>query len=359
MFEWKLGLKIVLASVVTAGTGTAAYAYYSAGNSAGIRIPEFVGNDKNTVENWIEKYNTDEQVKLVYDYSEEIEKNIVMDQSLKEGSILNEGDFLQLTVSLGPDPEALFKLPDFTGQKKDEIEAWFAGYHFTNVTYTYEAVEDASIETDTFISMNPEAGTEVLRDAQIEVKIVTGDITVPDLGSMSRDEIQAWADQWGITVSFEEEESSILNDGAIVSVSVQNGATVKRGDTITVKIAKHVESEKSTQEEQVNKVTDTNQSASAGSSSGNGGSSGSSSDGSSEPAPSEPEQTNLCPSSVPQISRGTTLAEVQSSFAAVANKGCKISYSTITDWNQSAGFISYSVTGSDGNSASVVVNILN
>lgn len=266
MFEWKLGLKIVLASVVTAGTGTAAYAYYSAGNSAGIRIPEFVGNDKNTVENWIEKYNTDEQVKLVYDYSEKIEKNIVMDQSMKEGSILNEGDFLQLTVSFGPDPEALFELPDFTGQKKDEIEAWFAGYHFTNVTYTYEAVEDASIETDTFISMNPEAGTEVLRDAQIEVKIVTGDITVPDLGSMSRDEIQAWADQWGITVSFEEEESSILNDGAIVSVSVQNGATVKRGDTITVKIAKHVESEKSAQEEQVNKVTDTNQSAPAGSS---------------------------------------------------------------------------------------------
>lgn len=360
MFEWKLGLKIILAAVVTAGTGTAAYAYYTADTSSGIKVPEFVGNTKETVEEWISKYAKENQVKIVYDYSEDFDKDVVMDQSISEGSVLKDAETLQLTLSLGPDPEALFELPDFADQKREDIEAWFAKYHFTNVTYTYEAVEDASIEQDTFISMNPAAGTEVLRDAQIEVKLVTGDITVPDLASMSKDEIQAWGDQWGITISFEEEESSILSDGSVISVSAANGSTVKRGDTVTVKIAKYVKPAETQKEETRTQQTDTNVSAPAGSTSQS--SQNTAGSGSATPVPeATPAPTNLCPSasSVPSISRGTTLSEVQSSFSAVAAKGCKISYSTITDWDQSAGFISYSVTGSDGNSASVVVNILN
>lgn len=354
MFKAKFIISAIAAAVLTAGTGTAVYAYYNNSSTSGIAVPDFVGSDKATVENWIEKYDNEDQVQLVYDYSEDVEVDIVMEQSLEEGTVLEADDTLQLTLSLGPDEKALFELPDFTGKKKAEIEEWFNKYHFTAVTYTYEAVEDASIEKDTFISMTPEAGKEVLRTDAVEVKLVTDEITVPDLAAMSREDIQAWGDKWGVTISFEEQESEMLQDGAIASVSATNGAIVKRGDTITVNIAKHVDrpiDQEAQQQTTTNQQTDTNSNANAGSSSGGGQTT--------DPVAPTPAPTNLCPSSVPSIGRGTTLSDVQSSFGAIAAKGCQISYSTITDWNQGAGFISYSVTGSDGNSANVVVNILN
>ncbi len=273
MVKVKILISAIVAAVLTAGTGTAVYAYYNNNSSDGIAVPDFVGADKATVENWIEKYDTEEQVQLVYDYSEEVEVDIVMDQSLEEGAVLEADETLQLTLSLGPDDEAVFELPDFTGKKKTEIEEWFNKYHFTAVTYTYEAVEDASIEKDTFISMTPEAGNEVLRTDAIEVKLVTDEITVPDLAAMSREDIQAWGDKWGVTISFEEQESEMLQDGAIASVSAANGAIVKRGDTIVVKVAKHVDRPQS--EEAVNQTTtqqqtDTNVNTPAGGSSGGG-----------------------------------------------------------------------------------------
>lgn len=354
MFKAKIVISAIAAAVLTAGTGTAVYAYYNNSSANGIAVPDFIGADKATVENWIEKYDTEDQVQLVYDYSEEVEVDIVMDQSLEEGAVLEADDTLQLTLSLGPDDEAIFELPDFTGKKKAEIEEWFNKYHFTAVTYTYEAVEDASIEKDTFISMTPEAGIEVLRTDAIEVKLVTDEITVPDLAAMSREDIQAWGDKWGVTISFEEQESEMLQDGAIASVSAANGAVVKRGDTIVVKIAKHVDrpqSEDAVNQTTTQQKTDTNINTPAGGSSGGGETT------TTNPTPTP---TNLCPSSVPPISRGTTLSEVQNSFGEITAKGCQISYTTINDWNQGAGYISYNlIPGTDGNSANVVVNILN
>lgn len=355
MFKAKFIISAIAAAVLTAGTGTAVYAYYNNGSSSGIAVPDFVGSDKATVENWIEKYDTDEQVQLVYDYSEDVEVDIVMEQSLEEGTVLEADDTLQLTLSLGPDEKALFELPDFTGKKKAEIEEWFNQYHFTSVTYTYEAVEDATIEKDTFISMTPEAGNEVLRTDAIEVKLVTDEITVPDLATMSREDIQAWGDKWGVTISFEEEESEMLQDGAIASVSAANGAIVKRGDTIVVKIAKHVDkpqSEQAQQQTTTNQQTDTNANAPAGSGNGSG-----TNTVTPEPTPT-PAPTNLCPSAIPEFTRPGNVSQVQASFADIEAKGCVISYNTISDRNQPTGYVkrSYTVIGADGNSASVTVN---
>ena len=354
MFKGKLIISAIAAAVLTAGTGTAVYAYYNNSSASGIAVPDFVGSDKATVENWIEKYDTEEQVQLVYDYSEDVEVDIVMEQSLDEGTVLEANDTLQLTLSLGPDEKALFELPDFTGKKKAEIEEWFNQYHFTAVTYTYEAVEDASIEKDTFISMTPEAGNEVLRTDAIEVKLVTDEITVPDLATMSREDIQAWGDKWGVTISFEEQESEMLQDGAIASVSAANGAIVKRGDTIVVKIAKHVDKptdQAAKDYEDGAKTNDERHEDGAGSKN----------EPISKPDPTPtPSPTNLCPSplEVPQFTRPGNVDQVLGSFSEITAKGCVINYDLTEDRNQPTGYVknSYRIDSADGNSARITIN---
>ena len=347
MLNLKTCLKALLASTVFAGGGTVAYAYYHENVSTGLEIPDFKGVSEKEIDAWAKKYDVKDQVKIVYDYSETVDKAKVMDQSVKAGDILQDGDTLQLTLSLGPDQSKKFKLPDFNGQMRDQIEAWFEKTHFTSVTYTYEAVEDASLKTDAFISMEPGPGTEVLRTAEVKIKLVTNEIMVPDLVAMSKDEIQAWGDKWGIQITFEEEENKMMDTGSILAVSVAKDSKVKRGDTIMVKIAKKVESAEVKREEQMYQQTDNNADAQAGStgashqnnsggaSGSNQNSAGSTTGGSPQVAPQQPAppKPNGCSKFFfPSNQSFGSSAEAKEKLSAAANQvGCPIVFYDSTD----------------------------
>lgn len=260
----KLGVKVALIAVLVASTGTAVYAAYETGmvdkilNKDGVEVQNFVGKDKRIAEIWAKKNDLSDTLKYTYEYSEDRAENIVLNQSVKAGKKLSSGDTFTLTVSKGFDPDKEFEFPDFTDKKKEDIEAWFTDNHFTSVTYAYEAVEDTSKEEDSFISASVEKGTKVKRSAAIEIKLVTKDIVVPDLANMSKEDIQAWGDKWNITISFEEQEDSMREEGTIISVSAAKDSKVKAGDTITVKIAKKKSEDERSNQETANQQTDNN-----------------------------------------------------------------------------------------------------
>lgn len=260
----KLGVKVALTAVLVAGTGTAVYAAYETGmvdkilNKDGIEVQNFVDKDKRIAEIWAKKNDLSDTLKYTYEYSEDKAENIVLKQSVKAGKKISSGDTFTLTVSKGFDPDKEFEFPDFTDKKKEDIEAWFTDNHFTSVTYAYEAVEDTSKEEDSFISASVEKGTKVKRSAAIEIKLVTKDIVVPDLANMSKEDIQAWGDKWNVTISFEEQEDSMREEGTIISVSAAKDSKVKAGDTITVKIAKKKSEDERSNQETANQQTDNN-----------------------------------------------------------------------------------------------------
>ena len=260
----KLGVKVALTAVLVAGTGTAVYAAYETGivdkilNKDGVEVQNFVDKDKRIAEIWAKKNDLSDTLKYTYEYSEDKAENIVLKQSVKVGKKISSGDTFTLTVSKGFDPDKEFEFPDFTDNKKEDIEAWFTDNHFTSVTYAYEAVEDTSKEEDSFISASVEKGTKVKRSAAIEIKLVTKDIVVPDLANMSKEDIQAWGDKWNVTISFEEQEDSMREEGTIISVSAAKDSKVKAGDTITVKIAKKKSEDERSSQETANQQTDNN-----------------------------------------------------------------------------------------------------
>ena len=260
----KLGVKVALTAVLVAGTGTAVYAAYETGmvdkilNKDGVEVQNFVDKDKRIAEIWAKKNDLSDTLKYTYEYSEDKAENIVLKQSVKAGKKISSGDTFTLTVSKGFDPDKEFEFPDFTDKKKEDIEAWFTDNHFTSVTYAYEAVEDTSKEEDSFISASVEKGTKVKRSAAIEIKLVTKDIVVPDLANMSKEDIQAWGDKWNVTISFEEQEDSMREEGTIISVSAAKDSKVKAGDTITVKIAKKKSEDERSKEEIKFQQTDNN-----------------------------------------------------------------------------------------------------
>ncbi len=238
----KVILVVVIAGVISVATTITILAF----SNTSVKVKNFIGLSKKYVEVWKnENKLKDDQIQYEYIYSEETEENIVMKQSLNEGEVLEQDATMTITLSQGADPDKEFALADFSGKTEQEIKDWFTNNQFTNVVYEYE-MNDELPET-TFISMEPVAGTVVKRSDKVTVKVTPSleslQITVPDLSNYSLENIQAWGEQNSITVNIVEEYSDSIESGKVISISVENGAIIKKGDTITVTISRGVKPE--------------------------------------------------------------------------------------------------------------------
>lgn len=237
----KKGVKIVLCGLFMGVIATATTIGLLAMNGSSVKVVNFVDQKKSDVEKWRKDNDIDvSQVIYKYEYSEEKEKNVVLKQSLKAGESLNKDNDLKITLSNGADPSVTFELPDFTGKKEDEIKQWFKDKKFSNVVYKYE--KNTEIEENTFISMDPAASTTVKRSDTVTVTICAplegAEVSMIDMSSMSKDEINAWAEENKITIIYDEAYSDSIASGKVITTSVDANIIIHQGDTVTVTLSK-------------------------------------------------------------------------------------------------------------------------
>lgn len=276
--KMKKSVKVIITGIVMGIVATTTTVTLLAISNSGTKVINFVGETQKEVETWAKSNDVDlNLIKYTYNYSEEYDEDVIVSQSLTEGESLNEDNTLTLTVSQGADPTVEFILPDFTSKKEEEIKAYFEENKFSNVVYNYEY--NTEVEVGTFISMNPEANTTVKRSETITV-VISGEqveVIVPDLAQYSKSNIEAWAEANNITVNFEEQYSTDVDSGKIISISVNTNDVIHQGDTITVVLSKGVEQD-STDDESKSSTGDnkSNRSVSSNYSTGTSGSSSSS-----------------------------------------------------------------------------------
>lgn len=237
----KKGVKIILCGLFMGVIATATTIGLLAMNGSSVKVINFVDQKKSDVEKWRKDNDIDaSQVIYKYEYSEEKEKNVVLKQSLKAGESLNKDNDLKITLSNGADPSVTFELPDFTGKKEDEIKQWFKDKKFSNVVFKYE--KDTEIEENTFISMDPAASTTVKRSDTVTVTICAplegAEVSMIDMSSMSKDEINAWAEENKITIIYDEAYSDSIASGKVITTSVDANTIIHQGDTVTVTLSK-------------------------------------------------------------------------------------------------------------------------
>jgi hypothetical protein len=88
------------ACLTALAAGAAGGTFYYSHTHKGAQVPSFRGSNIRVVEDWAEKNRLSEQVLFTRDYDENADKDIVIAQSVPEGSFLKKDEIDQL---LNPD----------------------------------------------------------------------------------------------------------------------------------------------------------------------------------------------------------------------------------------------------------------
>ena len=94
---------------------------------------------------------------VTYDYSDSVEKGLVISQTVTPGSRAAAGTTISITVSNGPKPEEKVDVKSFVGQQESALKSWAEENGlYTNVS---DSQYSNSYEKGCIISMTPSSGS--------------------------------------------------------------------------------------------------------------------------------------------------------------------------------------------------------
>lgn len=176
-------------------------------------------------------------------YSDTIDADIILAQSAAAQSKLSKNATVQVTVSLGADPDALITLPTFDETwTKTRILTWLNEQKIENYSFSTEL--DSTRDANLFISVStPDTSlTEFTRKDSIEFVLSAteeiSEVTVADFSTYSQTQLASWFSTNGLNLTLVEAFSDSVDEGKVVSQSVPSETVVASGSTITVTISK-------------------------------------------------------------------------------------------------------------------------
>lgn len=209
-----------------------------------IKAPDFTGKPVSEVREW----TTDNRIKadINQEYNFDVEANSVIKQEAKKGKRVKKKDKFVVWTSLGPDPDELVKLPDFSTMERVAAEQWVGDNKAENVTITTEfsdKVEEEKFIRQEFSNKEITGETYKRKDQLIVVyskgkEVFEKNISVPNFVKKLKNEVEEWAKKNEINVTYEESDSNTIELGSVISQSIAENQKMAKKETITVTISK-------------------------------------------------------------------------------------------------------------------------
>ena len=202
-----------------------------------ITVPDVAGltvvaAEKKLKDAGFEVYNETDQIN-----SDTVKEGLVIKTSPVAGSTRKQGAQIKIYESLGVNK---FKLENYVGQNYVAIKAKLEVYGI-NVLIETEDVEDATLYTEgEIISQSLEADSLLASGDTITFTIPNILVKFPDFtsGSYTREDVQAFCEEYNIACTFKETETTEYNDGDIISQSKAAGETIYKGkSSLTIEVA--------------------------------------------------------------------------------------------------------------------------
>lgn len=221
------------------------YVIMSGGNQE-VMMPDLTGMEYKEAEKLVKAQNLVlEKDGVTEEYNDFVEKGRVISQNIEAEERIGVKTEITLTVSLGSlsKETAVLTVPDLTGLTKEEaLEKLAQLKEETGFTYTLGKVKkkySAEVEKGKIISQGLTPGTEVRTNEPITLVISKGPemVQVPDLVYKTREEAVKLLEEAGLTAQVQEEYSSKVSKGLVISQSQEGNSKAGKGSAITIVVS--------------------------------------------------------------------------------------------------------------------------
>lgn len=97
-------------------------------------MPDVRGMADATAQSTIKSYGFNVGT-VTYDYSDSVEKGMVISQTVEPGTKASAGTSISITVSNGPKPEEKIEVQSFVGQQESALKSWASSKGlYTNIS---------------------------------------------------------------------------------------------------------------------------------------------------------------------------------------------------------------------------------
>jgi beta-lactam-binding protein with PASTA domain len=170
----------------------------------------------------------------------DVEEGVVISQDPPGGEAA-PGSTVTINVSSG---SGSIGVPSVAGLSEADARAALQGAGFTNITTSQEASQD--VPAGSVIRSDPAQGAEVPADQAITLVISSGaeTVTVPNVEDLTEQNARTALEGAGLVVQVSEQDTNKPDeDGVVIRQSPAGNAQARRGDTVTIFVARFREPE--------------------------------------------------------------------------------------------------------------------
>lgn len=204
-----------------------------------VEVPNFV-NGLNTIATKLGK-NNDIEIIEEEQYDTKITERIVISQSIKDGSRIFKKSSIKIIVSKGKDPNEKISVPEKDSATASDIKAWKEENDLSNVTIKEE--HSSEIETGKIIKYEFENiatnETNFTRSDKLTIIVSKGEkvLNMEDFTSKTQTEAEKWCQENNVNYEVKEKFSDTIENGKIISQSVENGQELTDDTTIVFEVS--------------------------------------------------------------------------------------------------------------------------
>ena len=195
-------------------------------------IPSFIGLKYEEVLKYIEE-NHLSNIKIIYQKSDKPTDTVI---SQSKSGTLKRNEEIIITFAKESDELGEIEIIDFTNKTKLYALSWLEKYGFK-----VEIKEDYSNEIEEGLVISQNAKNEVKNPETDTISLVISkgkQVLAPDIAAMSVDEINKWAIENNVKISYNEEYSDDKNLGDVISSSINQGEVVEKDKNVEISISK-------------------------------------------------------------------------------------------------------------------------
>ena len=162
--------------------------------------------------------------------SDTVPQGEVISQTPEDGTQVDEGRTVRITVSAGP---SAITVPDLRGRTVAEARAQLTdlGLELGEV----EEVDDPETPKDQIIDSNPTSGTGGA-GSKVNVRVGTGEVAVPNVVGRSQSDAQRLLADANLQVETEFQQTNSVAEGQVISQDPKDG-TLEIGGTVKIVVA--------------------------------------------------------------------------------------------------------------------------